>query len=44
MEILINDKVQKMVQELPPADPEVVTDFDIFIHLTLLNATDYNSL
>lgn len=44
MEILINNKVQKMVQALPPTDPTAVTDFDIFMHLTLLNATDYNAL
>ena len=44
MEVLLNDKIQEMVQEPPPEDQAVVTEFDIYIHQNLLSGSDYNSL
>ena len=44
MEILLNERVEKMVHNPPPTDPAVVTEFDIYMHLTLLYASDYTLL
>ena len=44
MEVLLNDKVQEMVQQPPPEDQAIVTDFDVYIYQNLISAMDYNVL